>query len=221
MSQLVQGENKDFREYKSKNNRAILKAEMFRLFLLNGYAGTGIRDACHSNRGMMSTLYYHFGSKQGLMLSVMSDFLADCRLRLASMAQLERIADPRKRLQFHYLWLMMCLRNHPELGQFYHRLRSFDIEDLQREKDKFMQELHEACLEVPRGCVRELCRLGVCARDEQQLLGRYLLFAQWSSFELISEERHPSVRILNEKWQFFCRMELECRRKTVEAQKEA
>lgn len=210
MNQLVRGGKRRYpQKYQYRDSRDVLKEEMFRLFIRYGYMGTSIKALCSSDKALQSVLYYHFRSKKELMLSVLEEFLAECTERMAAMALLGRIEDPRERLRLHYLWLMLYLRGHAELGRFYYRLCNFEMDDLQCEADNCVENLHQSCMKMPLICIQELLCSNHDSGEVQTLLRRYLLLLRWSCLELISEDGHPAISVLEANWRLFCRMAID------------
>jgi len=61
----------------SGDPRLLLRQHGTRLFGLRGYGSTSVRELVEAAGVTKPTLYYHFGSKEGLFLTVANELLAD------------------------------------------------------------------------------------------------------------------------------------------------
>lgn len=71
--------------------------EAIRLFASKGYRGTTIRDIARATGMTVSNTYYHFGSKQGLMLAVIDRLSTELQTEMEDVFQ--KYSDPLKRFK--------------------------------------------------------------------------------------------------------------------------
>jgi len=61
--------------------------EAARLFAERGYAGTGVQDLCERSEVTKPTLYYHFGSKDGLLTALFEQRFGGFNARVRSASE--------------------------------------------------------------------------------------------------------------------------------------
>lgn len=73
-----------------------------RLFLEQGFAGTSVREIASAVGVTVPTLYYHFGSKDGLLGSLVEGLVNDGEQVITELAQRRGVRLPRRALASYY-----------------------------------------------------------------------------------------------------------------------
>lgn len=144
--------------------RALLDAAAA-LFVEKGYAGTSLSDVLRLAGGSRTTLYAHFGDKDGLFRAMMEehcarvlDGMAPDALALDAAGDAEQVADPEERLVRIALHIMHALTE-PRTTAILRTLISEGarVPDL---VETFVRVGPEQTRERIAGCLRELAETG-------------------------------------------------------------
>lgn len=144
--------------------RALLDAAAA-LFVEKGYAGTSLSDVLRLAGGSRTTLYAHFGDKDGLFRAMMEehcarvlDGMAPDALALDAAGDAEQVADPEERLVRIALHIMHALTE-PRTTAILRTLISEGarVPDL---VETFVRVGPERTRERIAGCLRELAETG-------------------------------------------------------------
>jgi AcrR family transcriptional regulator len=134
-----------------------------RLFASRGYAATSMRDIARAIEMLPGSLYYHFSSKDELLLAVYAAGVET--LQTASAAALERETDPWRRLEALCRAHLETVLQHSDYAQVLIRVLPGDIpriadrlRALRADHEGFFREA-VARLPLPKGADRRALRL--------------------------------------------------------------
>ena len=68
------------------DNRTVILEQALTLFSERGYDAVGVQEICESAGITKPTLYHYFGSKRGLLETMMDQYFTELKIRLTSAA---------------------------------------------------------------------------------------------------------------------------------------
>ncbi len=140
-----------------------------RLFAERGYDATSVREIVEAAGVTKPTLYYHFGSKEGLAQAVLTRPMTEFVARLT--AHLDE-ADPVEGLVAHFRTHFEFLREDPDRGRFYYALA------FGPHKSSLFEELVGFGLQLHGLLVGQVDRLVEAGKVEAGRAGRFILACQ-------------------------------------------
>ncbi len=179
-------------------NRERIIAYALDLFYLKGYDAVGIQEICSAAGVTKPTLYYYFGSKYGLLETVLKEGLGDLD------ASLDRVLNMQGSVKESLYALMSVLTDYAGanykgylfLMTLYYSPRESET---YRAVKPYLQKIHDRTVEIFARASRELGNMN--GRQEQFAIGflglinHYLLFIGYSAETgiRISEEQKRSL----------------------------
>jgi AcrR family transcriptional regulator len=131
-----------------------------RLFAERGYDATSVREIVEASGVTKPTLYYHFGSKQGLaealLTKPMTEFITSLR------GVVEEIKEPIELLRRMFESYINLISDEPDRGRFLYAI-CFGPQNSSLQAE--MHEFGEAIDAVTADCARRLAEQGVIDRE--------------------------------------------------------
>ncbi len=131
-----------------------------RLFAAQGYDATPVRAICEAAGVKKPTLYYHFGNKEGLAKSLLTDPLTAQVARLREMINAE--SDPIEMLAASFEQHFRFFQDDPDRGRFLYAMWFGPLaSELSAELGQFAAQFDEVVV----GAVRKLADAGILDPD--------------------------------------------------------
>lgn len=182
----------------------------FHLFLEQGYEATGIRAICSAAGVELPSLYYYFGSKRGLFLTL-ADRLRQPYDPAALRYDSSRSEEAIDYLRVFFLFSVRYAISHLPETRFFLRYALFPPEELKREIEAYLEKIHLAKDEMIRPAMQACIRQGIVKSPIDQAMATYWKFINNNTFDIVFFREVPQYEELMHLWSTFlrCRLSIE------------
>jgi len=190
-----------------RGKAAKLSEAAFQMFLEQGYEATGIRSICKAAGAELPTLYYHFGSKKGLFLSLANS------MRHAYDPDVVRqnrdySSSAEEYLRDYFLFAVHYTIDHLPETRFFLRYSLFPPQEIKEEIAAFLEENQRAKNEMILPSMMECIRHGLVKLPIEQAMSVYWKFINNNTFDVVFSGWAPKDEELTNLWRTFVRCRL-------------
>lgn len=180
----------------------------FSLFLDMGYEATSIRSICRGAGIEQPTLYYFFGSKEGLFFSIINHLWDQYKEFNAIHCDSTEKTAPEERLYGILRNSIRFAMENRRSVSFYYRYSLFPPVDLKEKISGFTDSIQEESQRNVDHIIRELTGQGIINKDQREAYSIYYTFVNNQMFNATFSDYNPSETELKELWDMFfkCRL---------------
>lgn len=181
----------------------------FTLFLDRGYEATSMRSICKGAGIEPPTLYYFFGSKEGLFFSIINRLWDQYAKFNAEHGGKETTIPPEEKLFTIFRNSVHFARENRNQVSFYYRFSLFPPVGLEKEVHSFLDRIErESRLQV-ENMIDELIVQGIVKKDHDDAYLTYYTFVNNQMFNVTFSDFKPNETKLIELWNMFFRCRLQ------------
>ena len=178
----------------------------FELFLENGYEATSIRQICKKVGLEPPTLYYFFGSKKLMFLSMLNRL---CGFYLEAIDDdLSRFKNAEEKLFHIYCQNIEYTMNNPQTARFFLRFTLFPPEGLKEEITKVLDGFYEKKRSLCSQLIEECVNTGVIDVELSQASQLCWKFINNSAIDVVLWDWRPDDNEIKELWRMFVKCRL-------------
>lgn len=179
----------------------------FELFLDKGYDATTVRMICKKAGIESPTLYYYFGSKKGLFLSIVDSLLERYSIIPRELILGDHITAKDKLYNLYKHSINFTLEHYQET-KFYFRYVLFTPNELREDIQAYMKENFEFRRRLYQECIKECIQQGEIQCDIQVGVTRLLNLIDSATFNIIFSQWSPTSEELQDNINIFYKYQL-------------
>jgi AcrR family transcriptional regulator len=191
----------------SEDKMKVIERIAFDYFLDKGYDATTVRMICKKARIEPPTLYYYFGSKKGLFLSIVNSLLEDY-----TPIKMEHIKDNHNKaegmLYRIYEYSVNYTLDNYQVTKFYLRYILFTPKELQGEIKNYVMETLDRRKQLYYICLSDCINQGKLNCDLDTALIKLVNFVDSAIYNVIFSNWRPSTEELYENFVIFYKYSL-------------
>jgi len=184
----------------------------FSLFLDRGYEATSMRNICKAAGIEQPTLYYFFGSKEGLFFSVINRLWDQYKQFNTVHARKMETLPPEEKLYGIFRGSVGFGLKNRRSAAFYYRYSLFPPAGLEKKIRICMAKMEEEPRLQVRHAIGELIGQGQIERDQKDAERTYCAFVGNQIFNVIFSDYRPEESDLKKQWNMFykCWLQKNC-----------
>jgi AcrR family transcriptional regulator len=181
----------------------------FSLFLDRGYEAPSMRNICKDAGVEQPTLYYFFGSKEGLFFSIINRLWDQYKQFNEEYGRIIETVSQEERLYSIFRNSVFFAMENRRPVCFYYRYFLFPPVGLKKKVHAFLDNIEREYRQQVENCIGELIGRGIIKKDQVHAYLTYYTFVNNQMFNVTFSEYTPSETELKELWDMFfqCRLQ--------------
>jgi len=180
----------------------------FSLFLDRGYEATSMRNICKGAGIEQPTLYYFFGSKEGLFFSIINRLWAQYKQFHTEHGGETEMVSPEERLYGIFRNSVLFAMENRRPVSFYYRFSLFPPVGLDKKVHAFLDRIEEESRKQVEKTIGELIDQGIINKGPGDAYLTYYTFVNNQMFNVTFSSYNPTETELRELWNMFFRCRL-------------
>lgn len=181
----------------------------FALFLDRGYEAASMRSICKRAGIEQPTLYYFFGSKEGLFFSIINSLWDQYKLFNSKHSGIITTMSPEERLFTILSNSVHFAMEHRRPVSFYYRYSLFPPVGLEKKVRAFLDQIERESRLLVEKMLQELIVRGTIKKDYDEAYIAFYTFVNNQMFNVTFSKYMPSEIEIKELWNMFFRCRLQ------------